>query len=242
MARNVGLRELLIGIEGLALLRHLYDGTDEDAAHRLAEVRWLLHAESFAASEPTWETDPKAGYGSWSQRYDEPGNPIIALEEPEMWSLLEALPPGPALDAACGTGRHARRLVGLGHDVVGVDLSPEMLERARGAVPQAAFHESDLCNIPADDGQFALVVCGLALAHVTDLPAAITELARVLGTGGRLIVSVLHPFQALLGWHAPFEDELGRRRFVREHPHTHADYLGAFNAAGLQVRNCIEPA
>ena len=52
---------------------------------------------------------------------------------------------------------------------------------------------------------------------------------------------MLHPFQALLGWHAPFEGEPGERRFVREYPHSHADYLNAFNAVGLQVRHCIEP-
>ena len=92
-----------------------------------------------------------------------------------------------------------------------------------------------------EDGQFALIVCGLALAHVADLSPAISELARVLATGGHLIVSVLHPFQALLGWHAPFEGEPGERRFVREYPHSHADYLNAFNAVGLQVRHCIEP-
>jgi len=37
MARHVRLRELLVGVEGLALLRQLYDGTDEDAGQRLAE-------------------------------------------------------------------------------------------------------------------------------------------------------------------------------------------------------------
>ena len=52
--------------------------------------------------------------------------------------------------------------------------------------------------------------------------------ARRAATGGHLIVSVLHPFQALLGWHAPFEGEPGERRFVREYPHSHADYLNAF--------------
>ena len=62
-----------------------------------------------------------------------------------------------------------------------------------------------------------------------------------LAPGGRLIVSVLHPFQAILGWHAPFEDDNGQRWFVREHPHTHADYLHAFAAAGLGIRRCLEP-
>jgi hypothetical protein len=67
------------------------------------------------------------------------------------------------------------------------------------------------------------------------------ELARVLAPGGRLIVSVLHPFQALLGWHAPFTGSDGRCGFVREHPHLHADYLSAFANAGLDLRACVEP-
>ena len=241
MARHVRLRELLVGVEGLALLRHLYDGTDDDADRRLAEVRALLGDEAFSSGEITSEADPQAGYQSWASSYDDPGNPIIALEEPAVRSIVDHLPPGRALDAACGTGRHARHLVDLGHDVVGVDLTPEMLDRARVAVPEAEFFEADLVDIPADDGRFDLVVCGLALAHVADLERATRELARVQRRGGHLVISVLHPFQALLGWHAPFEDEHGRRRFVREHTHTHADYLAAFRAANLHVRHCIEP-
>jgi SAM-dependent methyltransferase len=241
MARNVRLRELLVGIEGLALLRHLYDGEDADAEARIADVRRLLADEAFDASESTLEADPQTGYGSWSSRYDEPGNPIIALEQPEMWSLFEAYRPGRALDAGCGTGRHARRLVELGHEVTGIDIAPEMLERARAAVPTATFRQADIRSIPAADAEFALVVSGLALAHVADLGGTTAELARVLAPGGRLIVSVLHPFQAILGWHAPFEAHDGQRWFVREHPHTHADYLDVFVATGLRVRRCLEP-
>jgi SAM-dependent methyltransferase len=241
MARNVRLRELLVGIEGLALLRHLYDGSDDDADQRLVEVRKLLDDEAFSAAEPTSEAGAKDGYRSWAARYDEPGNPIIALEEPAVWSLVDPLPSGRALDAACGTGRHARHLLESGHDVVGIDLTPEMLNRARKALPDAVFLEADLLKIPAANDRFDLIVCGLALAHVADLDAAIRELARVLRSGGHLIISVLHPFQAFLGWHAPFEDEHGRRRFVREHTHTHADYLAAFWSVDLHLRHCIEP-
>jgi SAM-dependent methyltransferase len=241
MARHVRLRELLVGVEGLALLRHLYDGSDEDADRRLAEVRALLDDEAFASGELTSEADPQAGYKSWSSSYDEPGNPIIALEEPAVRSIVDALPAGRALDAACGTGRHARHLAELGHDVVGIDLTSEMLNRARDAVAEAVFLQADLVDIPADDGRFELIVCGLALAHVADLDRAVGELARVLRSGGHLVMSVLHPFQAYLGWHAPFEDEHGHRRFVREHSHNHADYLAAFRSANLHVRHCIEP-
>jgi SAM-dependent methyltransferase len=238
----VRLRELLVGTEGLALLRHLYDGAGADADERLREVRWLLDEERFTEAELTSEADPRTGYRSWSERYDDPGNPIIAIEQPEVWSLVDPLPAGPALDAACGTGRHAVHLAALGHHVTGVDLTPEMLDRARAALPGAEFREADLRDIPAATGQYRLVVCGLALAHIADLPAAIHELARVLAPGGHLVISVLHPFLALLGWHAPYEDELGQRRFVREHAHTHADYVSAFTAAGLVVRRCVEPS
>lgn len=223
MARHVRLRELLVGVEGLALLRQLYDGTDEDAGQRLTEVRRLLDDEAFATAELTSEADPNAGYRSWSENYDEPGNPIVALEEPVLRSILDSLPRGRALDAACGTGRHARHLVDHGHEVLGVDVSPEMLRRAAASVPEARFSEGDLRDIPAQDEHFDLVVCGLALGHLADVDAGVGELARVLKPGGRLVVSVLHPFQAHLGWHAPFVDARGKRGFVREHTHTHAE-------------------
>ena len=45
----------------------------------------------------------------------------------------------------------------------------------------------------------------------------------------------------MLGWQAPFADADGRRAFIREHPHTHAEYLAAFAASRLVVRACVEP-
>jgi SAM-dependent methyltransferase len=241
MPRYVRLQELLVGVAGLALLRNLYDGTDEAAAERLDDVRRVLADDSLRAGELTSEADARTGYGAWSDSYDEPGNPIVALEEPAVRSLVESLPPGPALDAACGTGRHALRLAELGHDVTGFDVTPEMLRVAAERVPEGRFVAGDLREIPSRDGAFDLVVCGLALAHLDDLRAGVDELARVARPGGRIVVSVLHPFQALLGWQAPFADASGRRGFVREHPHTHADYLAAFTSAGLRVRGCVEP-
>jgi SAM-dependent methyltransferase len=241
LSRHIQLRELLVGIEGLALLRHLYDGSDEAAKRRLAEIRALLDDETCASSEVMIETNPVAGYGSWAESYGDPGNPIIELEQGIVWGMLESRPAGRALDAACGTGRHAGRLVELGHEVVGIDASAEMLRRAVVNVPQASFMEGDLRAIPAPSEQFELVVCGLALAHLEDLGPAIGELGRVLRPGGRLVISVLHPLQALLGWQAPFLDARGRRRFIREYPHTHADYVTGFRAADLHLRSCVEP-
>ncbi len=165
----------------------------------------------------------------------------MALEQPAVWGLIDRVAPGRALDAACGTGRHTARLIARGHDVQGIDLTPEMLAIARVNVPGAGFREADLHAIPAGDAAYELVVCGLALAHVAGLAEVVAELSRVLAPGGRLIVSVLHPFLAVLGWQAPFTGADGRRGFVREHPHTHADYLAALRAAGLTLEQLIEP-
>lgn len=242
MQRHVRDVELLLGVEGLALLRHLYDGSDVDAEQRLAEVRGILDDEGLLRGAPIREAEPRAGYREWSESYDGPGNQIVALEQPAVWSLLEATGPGRALDAACGTGRHAKRLVELGHDVVGVDVTPEMLSRARTNVPQASFLEGDVRSIPAADAEFGVVVCGLAIAHLEDPAAGISELSRVLRPGGQLVISVLHPMLACLGWHAPFAGPDGERGFVREHPHGHGDYLRAFRSCGLSVAGCHEPA
>jgi SAM-dependent methyltransferase len=241
MTRNVSLRELLAGVEGLALLRNLYDGADADAEQRLEELRRVLDDPALRSAEATPELGAAAGYAIWSDSYDEPGNPVVALEEAAIAELIAGAPPGRALDAACGTGRHARTLVELGHRVSGIDLTPEMLERARVNVPDATFAVADLRELPFADDSFELAVCGLALAHLPSLDGAVAELARVLTPGARLIVSVLHPFQALLGWNAPFSGSDGSRGFVREHPHLHADYLSAFASAGLTVTGCVEP-
>src|SRR4051812_33195630 len=85
VTRHVRLRELLVAVEGLALLRQLYDGDDETAARRLAEVRGLLTDSHFDVAELTQEADARDGYAGWSERYDEPGNPIVALEQPAVW-------------------------------------------------------------------------------------------------------------------------------------------------------------
>ncbi|HEY4021784.1 MAG TPA: class I SAM-dependent methyltransferase [Pseudonocardiaceae bacterium] len=241
MTREVRLRDLLIGVEGLAILRNLYYGPADNAEQRIAEIRRLLAEDDYTTGEPVTESDSVTGYRLWSVNYDEPGNQLIAMEQPAVWTLLDGRKPGDALDAACGTGRHSRRLVELGHRVTGVDLTPEMLAIAEKSVPAADFRVADLLALPFEDASFDLVVCGLALAHLPDLTAAVAELGRVLRPGGRLITSAVHPFQAQLDWNAPFKDAAGNRGFVREHRHGHADYITAFTSAGLTVRACVEP-
>jgi len=94
--------------------------------------------------------------------------------------------PRRVLDAGCGTGEFAERVQReTGADVRAVDLSPRMvaLTAARG-VPA---HPADLQSLPLDDGTFDVVVANWVLHHVEDLERGLSELARVLRPGGRLV-------------------------------------------------------
>jgi SAM-dependent methyltransferase len=244
MARHVRLREFLVAVVGLALFRTLVEGGDETAAARVDEVRRIVGADdeaTYGLGTDVPELDARAGYARWAATYDRPGNPLISVEQPTVWGLLDALPPGRALDAACGTGRHAAHLAERGHDVTGVDGSPEMLDVARARAPNARFLEVDLHSLPVEHGEFDLAVCALALGHCADLRTPVAELARAVRSGGSLVLSDLHPVMSVAGGQALFESADGSLAFVREHVHLHGEYLDAFGASGLDIVRCVEP-
>jgi len=235
---RVSSRDIAIGLTGLALLRGVISGPPERTRRRVEELRALVEADD-AGWTPiaAGELDPVAGYALWAAAYDAPGNPLIAVEQPLVRALLDRTPAGRALDAACGTGRHAAHLAAAGHEVAGVDTSPDMLAVARRRLPHADLRQASLEALPFADASFDLAVCSLALTHVPTLDVAIAELARVLRPGGRLVLSDVHPaFVAVLDGQARFGGG-----FVRNHVHLPSAYLAAFRRAGLDVVDCQEP-
>ena len=211
-------------------------------ARRIAEVREVvaeLDGPLYASALRVAEADPRSGYAVWSESYDE-GNALLAVEQPVVEHLLADVPPGRALDAACGTGRHAKHLASR-HDVTGVDASPEMLEIARASVPEAVFVEGSLTDLQLPDATFDVVVCALALCHVRDLAAAVGELARVARPGARIVLTDPHPAGAMFANQGMFPTPDGGMGFVRNYFHAHGTYIDAITSAGLGVRSCVEP-
>ena len=209
---------------------------------RVAEIRALLarYDADLAAPLDTAEYGIDAGYHLWSQTYDSPLR-LFPVEEPVVRSLLKPLRPCHVLDAACGTGRHAEWLAAQGHDVVGVDVSPAMLARARAKIPSGRFEQGDLTALPQPDASVDAVLCTLALVHVADLRPALAEFARVVRPGGRIVISDVHPFLVALGWQAQFRTAAGDTAFVRLHRHLASDYARAAVEAGLAVVSLHEP-
>jgi SAM-dependent methyltransferase len=102
------------------------------------------------------------------------------------------------LDLGTGTGSVAIRaasLVAPGGQILGVDLSPEMLVVARQRVAvlgldHCSFREGRGEAIPADAGAFDVLLASLSLMYVIDRAAAAREIARVLRPGGRFVAAV----------------------------------------------------
>ena len=235
--------EYFLAVEGLAMIRTCL--TDPAAtAPRVEEVRGIverLDEFPYSLAIPMTEHDVDDGYTRWAPTYDGP-NPAIEAEEPIVHAMLDDAPRGTALDAACGTGRHAATLVERGYRVIGVDATEAMLAIAREKVGAAEFRPGRLEQLPVDGASVDVVTCALALTHVPDLEPVMRELARVLRPGGQAILSDIHPFATMTGGIAGFPgaDITQGIPYVVNLTHQVGDYVTAFRAAGLSILDCVE--
>jgi SAM-dependent methyltransferase len=100
-----------------------------------------------------------------------------------------SLQPGSVLDAGCGTGRVAIELARRGVDVVGVDLDPAMLVRARGKAAGLTWVEGDLAEVDLGRRFDVVVLAGNVMIFLEPGTerAVVANLARHLEPGGALI-------------------------------------------------------
>ncbi len=100
---------------------------------------------------------------------------------------------GSALDVACGTGKLTAALaaeVGPEGRVVGVDLSPAMLDQARGAfgeMPGIEFVLGNALALPFEDGSFDAAAIAFGLRNLASFEDGFRELARAVRSGGRVV-------------------------------------------------------
>jgi len=161
------------------------------------------------------------------------------------------------LDAGCGSGPLFATLRDRGAIVTGFDKSAGMLELARRRLGNGAdLQVADLGSpLPFSDGAFDDVIASLVLHYLEDWGPALAELRRVLRPGGRLIVSVDHPFAVNI-----MHREAGRKPdYFATYNHTAEWTMGgqtalmtfwhrplhamtdAFTAAGFRIMVISEP-
>ncbi|GEB31408.1 class I SAM-dependent methyltransferase [Brevibacillus parabrevis] len=119
----------------------------------------------------------------------------------EIANLLERLPvkdTGRVLDLCCGSGRHSRALVRRGYEVVGVDLSPVLLQLAeeQNNDPRLSFARCDMRNIPYRD-EFDIVVNLFTsfgyFSSDEENAQVIRNMAQALKTNGEVVIDYLNP-------------------------------------------------
>ncbi len=122
--------------------------------------------------------------------------------------------PASVLDAGCGFGRIGSELVNRGVFVVGVDLDPDLIERAQRRTPNVEWLLGDLSDF-ALDRQFSLVLlAGNVLGFAADPGAVTRNCARHVEKGGRLVIGN----QLQIGWPTPADIDVwaGEEGLVRE--------------------------
>ncbi|MFI9433321.1 class I SAM-dependent methyltransferase [Streptosporangium brasiliense] len=178
-------------------------------------------------------------------------------ERPAMLELAGDVAGRRILDAGCGSGPLFSELRDRGAIVTGVDASAGMLEVARRRLgADADLRVVDLAGpLPFPGDAFDDVIASLVLHYLEDWGPTLAELRRVLRSGGRLLVSVDHPFSVALFQHMAGE----RPKYFETRNRTEEWTMGgqtvqmsfwsrplhamteAFTAAGFRISVISEP-
>jgi len=109
----------------------------------------------------------------------------------EILDIFAARTRGPVCDLGCGPGQVARYLRDRGLEMVGVDVSAQMVKEAGRLNPDVTFLQADMRQLPVEDEAWGGIVAFYSLIHLgrAEVTTVLKELWRVLRPGGQLLVS-----------------------------------------------------
>jgi SAM-dependent methyltransferase len=195
------------------------------------------------------------GHAEW---YDDWNKPNAERNASDVAALLGP-GDGLCLDLGCGGGLYFGVLGATGRTVVGLDRSADQLRIAQRRSRHIV--QADAAALPFAGGVFPTVTMLWISTDVDEMPAVLTETARVLAPGGLAFFCGVHPCfngphiqwlddggvrahptYRLPGWHqeAPWWGPYVRRRVGMRH-HPLAELLNAFISAGLAIEHVAEP-
>jgi ubiquinone/menaquinone biosynthesis C-methylase UbiE len=177
-----------------------------------------------------------AHYDGFADWYDTEFQP--APLESEGWTTLVTLlgdGPGALIDVGCGTGAYAAGLADHGWEVTGIDVSEDMLRRARAKGVHAVH--ADATALPFDASVFDAAISVFTHTDVDDFAASVQEIARVLRPEGPFVYLGVHP--CFVGPHSVY-DPLGLTPELHpgwyRHVGRYKEAPGVWRASGVRVR------
>jgi 2-polyprenyl-3-methyl-5-hydroxy-6-metoxy-1,4-benzoquinol methylase len=168
------------------------------------------------------------------------------------------------LDVACGHGRASRALARRGADVLGIDISAELVARARLLEDEdplgVAYRVADVAKPDQwwDGVTFDGAICEMAMMDIDDLAGTVHAVATTVRSGGWFAISMVHPcfpgnaaglsswpperFYSDEGWWtSSHHNPDGARIRVGSSHRTLSTYLNTLIAAGFALERAIEP-
>jgi ubiquinone/menaquinone biosynthesis C-methylase UbiE len=168
--------------------------------------------------------DTRQAYNDWAALYDTNLNRTRDLEARSLRVTLDGLPASggstiPAvlpfeacLEIGCGTGKNTVWLIEKASHITAVDLSEEMLAKARSKIktPVVDFVQADITtDWTFSNKLYDLVTFSLVLEHIADLAPIFSKVAASLKPGGYVYIGELHPYKQYAGSKARFETPAG---------------------------------
>lgn len=182
-------------------------------------------------------------YNSWSAQYDTNENKTRDLEAISLREQIKGREFENCLEIGCGTGKNTAWLITQAKKVLAVDLSEEMLSKAKQKInaSNVAFIQADITQDWSFTGgnQFDLVTFSLVLEHIDNLEAIFAQLNKVIQPNGIVYIGELHPFKQYNGSKARFETSEGVQ-VVTCFNHHMTDFVNAAKNNGFEIINICE--
>ena len=154
----------------------------------------------------------KQAYNNWAAQYDTNDNKTRDLEAMALQTTLAGISFTSCLEIGCGTGKNTAWLVNKTQRLLCVDLSDEMLSKAKEKIkaPHVDFVQADILQEwDFTNEEFNLATFSLVLEHIENLDTIFKKLAGKISSGGYVYIGELHPFKQYAGSKARFETEEG---------------------------------
>ena len=182
------------------------------------------------------------GYGAWQPTYDDSVQDIMDLGILESLTTVRWSEARQVVDLGCGTGRTASWLVSKGVVTIdGVDVTPEMLDKARGRGFHRRLEEADVRATGLPGAAYDIAICSLVDEHLPELGGLYREARRLLGPDGTFVLVGYHPFFIMAsGMPTHFDGADGQPVAIETYVHLPSAHMAAARSAGFVASELCE--